>query len=203
MKRSASRFGYFLLPLIVVIAIAVSALAQTATGSIRGIVSDPSKAIISGAKVTITNKDTGATRAAQTNSVGEYQFSLLQPGDYEIKVTMQGFKAHIAPITLQVGESITSDFSMEVGGANETVVVTSEAPVINTTDFKIDGVVNRKQIDNLPLNGRNFLQLALLEPGVSVESVDNPGTSPNNFFRVSIAGASQALTRISVDGATI
>ena len=92
---------------------------------------------------------------------------------------------------------------MEVGGANETVVVTSETPVINTSDFKIDGVVNRKQIDNLPLNGRNFLQLALLEPGVSVESVDNPGTSPNNFFRVSIAGASQALTRISVDGATI
>ena len=159
----------------------------TATGSIRGIVSDPSKAIISGAKVTVTNKDTGAARVTQTNSAGEFQFSLLQPGDYEIKVTMQGFKSHVAPITLQVGESITSDFSMEVGGANETVVVTSETPVINTSDFKIDGVVNRKQIDNLPLNGRNFLQLALLEPGVSVESVDNPGTSPNNFFRVSIA----------------
>ncbi len=203
MKRSASSFSHLLSPLIVVIAIAVSALAQTATGSIRGIVSDPSKAIISGAKVTVTNKDTGAARVTQTNSAGEFQFSLLQPGDYEIKVTMQGFKSHVAPITLQVGESITSDFSMEVGGANETVVVTSETPVINTSDFKIDGVVNRKQIDNLPLNGRNFLQLALLEPGVSVESVDNPGTSPNNFFRVSIAGASQALTRISVDGATI
>ncbi|HEY9432111.1 MAG TPA: carboxypeptidase-like regulatory domain-containing protein [Blastocatellia bacterium] len=203
MKRSASSFNHILSPLIVVIAIAVTALAQTATGSIRGLVSDPSKAIISGAKVTVTNKDTGAARVTQTNSAGEFQFSLLQPGDYEIKVTMQGFKSHVAPITLQVGESITSDFSMEVGGANETVVVTSETPVINTSDFKIDGVVNRKQIDNLPLNGRNFLQLALLEPGVSVESVDNPGTSPNNFFRVSIAGASQALTRISVDGATI
>jgi hypothetical protein len=203
MKRSASSFNPILSLLIVVIAIAVSALAQTATGSIRGIVSDPSKAIISGAKVTVTNKDTGATRVTQTNSVGEFQFSLLQPGDYEIKVAMQGFKSHVAPITLQVGESITSDFTMEVGGANETVVVMGETPVINTSDFKIDGVVNRKQIDNLPLNGRNFLQLALLEPGVSVESVDNPGTSPNNFFRVSIAGASQALTRISVDGATI
>src|SRR5262249_59394703 len=92
---------------------------------------------------------------------------------------------------------------MEGGGGSEHVVVTSETPVINTTDYKIDGVVNRKQIESLPLNGRNFLQLALLEPGVSVESVDNPGTSPNNFFRVSIAGASQALTPISVDGATI
>src|ERR1700741_1562220 len=118
MKRSASSFSHILLPLIVVIAIAVSALAQTATGSIRGIVSDPSKAIISGAKVTVTNKDTGAARVTQTNSAGEFQFSLLQPGDYEIKVTMQGFKSHVAPITLQVGESITSDFNMEVGGAN-------------------------------------------------------------------------------------
>ena len=90
MKRSASSFSRILSPLIVVIAIAVSALAQTATGSIRGIVSDPSKAIISGAKVTVTNKDTGAARVTQTNSAGEFQFSLLQPGDYEIKVTMQG-----------------------------------------------------------------------------------------------------------------
>jgi len=109
MKRSASNFNHLLTPLIVVIAIAVSALAQTATGSIRGIVSDPSKAIISGAKVTVTNKDTGAARVTQTNSAGEFQFSLLQPGDYEIKVTMQGFKSHVAPVTLQVGESIASE----------------------------------------------------------------------------------------------
>ncbi|MGH9836037.1 MAG: carboxypeptidase regulatory-like domain-containing protein [Blastocatellia bacterium] len=200
MRRSAS---YVLSLVLLLIAIAVSVFAQAPTASIRGIVSDPSKAIITGAKVTIANKDTGAERATQTNSAGEFQFSLLPPGTYEIKVTMQGFKSHIAPITLQVGESITSDFNLEVGGANETIVVTGETPVINTSDYKIDGVVNRKQIENLPLNGRNFLQLALLEPGVSVESVDNPGTSPNNFFRVSIAGASQALTRISVDGATI
>lgn len=200
MKRSAR---YVLSLLLIQIALAAFAMAQTATGSIRGIVSDPSKAIITGARVTITNKDTGAERATKTNSAGEFQFSLLQPGEYEIKVTAQGFKSYIAPIKLQVGESITSDFSLEVGGANETVVVTGDTPVINTTDFKIDGVVNRKQIESLPLNGRNFLQLAMLEPGVSVEAVDNPGTSPNNFFRVSIAGASQAMTRISVDGATI
>src|SRR5262247_4784950 len=103
MKRSVSRFSHHLSPLIIVIAIAVSALAQTATGSIRGMVIDPSKAIISGAKVTVTNKDTGATRVTQTNSAGEFQFSLLQPGEYEIKVTMQGFKSHIVPLTLQVG----------------------------------------------------------------------------------------------------
>ncbi len=203
MKPSASSFSHLLSLLIVLMAMAVTALGQTATGSIRGIVSDPSKAIISGAKVNATNKATGATRNANTNSAGEYQFSALSPGEYEIKVTMQGFKSELRPLTLQVGENLTVDFDLEVGQTTETVVVTGETPAINTTDYKIDGVVNRKQIDGLPLNGRNFLQLALLEPGVSVASTDNPGPNPNNFFRVSIAGASQALTRISVDGATI
>src|SRR5262245_11212383 len=101
MKRSASRFSYILSLLLVLVAIAVPAIAQTATGSIRGIVSDPSKAIISGARVTATNKATGATRNAETNSAGEFQLSALPPGEYEIKITMQGFKSGLRPLTLQ------------------------------------------------------------------------------------------------------
>ncbi|MFN7947384.1 MAG: carboxypeptidase-like regulatory domain-containing protein [Blastocatellia bacterium] len=181
----------------------LSALAQVPTGTIRGAVTDPSKAVVPNATVTVRNKGTGAERKVTTNSSGEYQIPTLPPGDYEVKVTAGGFKTGQSDVTLQVGETITADFDLQVGQASETVVVTAETPAINTTDYKIDGVVNRKQIESLPLNGRNFLQLALLEPGVAVESVDNPGTSPNNFFRVSIAGASQAMTRISVDGATI
>ncbi|MCI0525271.1 MAG: TonB-dependent receptor, partial [Acidobacteria bacterium] len=167
------------------------------------IVYDSSKAIITGAKVTATNKARGVERATISNSTGEYIFSAMQPGEYEIKISVSGFKTQIIPITLQVGETLTADVNMEVGQANETVVITGESAVINTSDHKIDGVVSRQQVENLPLNGRNFLQLAMLEPGVTVEATDAPGTSPNNFFRVSIAGAGQALTRISVDGATI
>jgi Carboxypeptidase regulatory-like domain/TonB dependent receptor len=177
--------------------------AQTATGSARGTVVDESKAIIPGARVTIANKEIGAERATVTNSAGEYQFPSLAPGEYEIRVAAKGFKTHLTVLTLQVGESYTGDVTMEIGAASETVVITGETPALNVSEYKVDGVVNRRQIENLPLNGRNFLQLAMLEPGVAVEAVDNPGTSPNNFFRVSIAGASQALTRISVDGATI
>ncbi len=191
--------SFFLLTL----ALAGVSPAQTPTGGVRGQVKDQADAVVSGATVTARNKGTGAERAITANSDGEYQIVNLPPGDYEVKVTMQGFKTSLAPVTIQVGENVTLEFKLEIGAANETVVITSETPSINTTDYKVDGVVNRKQIENLPLNGRNFLQLALLEPGVSVESVDNPGSSPNNFFRVSIAGASQALTRISVDGATI
>ncbi|MCI0387268.1 MAG: carboxypeptidase-like regulatory domain-containing protein [Acidobacteria bacterium] len=203
MQHTARKVRSLLYLLLLFFATAISAFAQTPTASIRGIVSDQSKALISGAKVTITNKNNGAERITLSNSAGEYQFSALQPGEYELKVTMSGFMTGLRPLTLQVGESLTVDFNLEVGQTTETVVVTSETPAINTTDYKVDGVVNRRQINNLPLNGRNFMQLSLLEPGVGVESIDNPGSSPNNFFRVSIAGASQAQTRISVDGATI
>jgi hypothetical protein len=182
---------------------AFPALAQAPTGSVRGVVRDQSDAVISGARITVSSKGSGAERTFSTKSDGEYQIGNLPPGDYEIKVTVQGFKAGLAPVTVEVGANATVDFKLEVGAASETVVVSSETPTLNTTDYKIDGVVNRQQIENLPLNGRSFLQLAMLEPGVNVVATANPGTSPNNFFRVSIAGASQAMTRISVDGATI
>jgi hypothetical protein len=185
------------------LALVLTAIAQIPTGGVRGTVKDPTEAVVSGARVIAINKDTGAERHFTTRSDGEFQIGNLPPGDYEVKVAASGFKTALSPVTVQVGENLTLDFNLEVGAATETVVITSEAPAINTTDYKVDGVVNRKQIDNLPLNGRSFLQLAILEPGVTFEAVDNPGTSPNNFFRVSIAGASSALTRISVDGATI
>lgn len=200
MRLSASNL---LFTLLVLSALALLSIAQVPTGGARGTVRDQADALVSGARVIIVNKATGTERHFTTNADGEYQIGTLSPGEYEIKAAAKGFKTSLTPVTIQVGENVTIDFKLEVGAANETVVITSETPAINTTDFKVDGVVNRKQIESLPLNGRNFLQLALLEPGVAVESVDNPGTSPNNFFRVSIAGASQAMTRISVDGATI
>ena len=189
--------------LLLLFAMAFPALAQAPTGSVRGIVRDPSDAVLSGARITVTSKGSRAERTFNTKSDGEYQIGNLPPGEYEIRVMMAGFKAGLAAVTVEVGANITVDFKLEVGATSETVVVTGETPTINTTDFKIDGVVNRQQIENLPLNGRNFLQLAMLEPGVDVTATAAPGTSPNNFFRVSIAGASQAMTRISVDGATI
>ncbi len=201
MKRSASSIFHALSLLLFLTGLTIPIIAQT--GGIRGAVKDQADAVVSGARVSVINKDTGAERHFTTKADGEFQIGALPPGEYDVRITAGGFKTALSPVTVQVGENINLDFKLEVGAANETVVITGEAAAINTTDYKVDGVVNRKQIENLPLNGRNFLQLAMLEPGVSVEAVDNPGTSPNNFFRVSIAGASQALTRISVDGATI
>ncbi len=189
--------------LLLLVMLACAAIAQVPTGGVRGVVTDPSKAVIVGAKITVTNTATGHDRAVTTNSSGEFQVGNLQPGEYEIIAVMSGFKTQITVATVLVGDNLTANFTLEVGRTSETVVITSETPTINTTDYKVDGVVTRQQIESLPLNGRNFLQLAILEPGVLVQSVGNPGTSPNNFFRVSIAGAGQGLTRISVDGATV
>jgi len=178
-------------------------MAQNPTGSIRGVVKDQRGAVITNASVTVTNKATGSARTAKPGSDGIYAVENLPAGDYEIKIEAEGFATQNILVVVQVGGTTPGDASLRVGAKGEVVDVVAEAPIIDKQNYKIDGVVNRMQVDNLPLNGRNFLQLALLEPGVAVSSVDNPGSSPNNFFRVSIAGASQALTRISVDGATI
>ena len=174
---------YILSALLAVIAFHTSfSWAQAPTGSVRGAVKDQSDSVLSGARVTVVSKGTGAERHFTTKSDGQYQIGNLPPGEYEVKVAANGFKSGLAPVTVQVGENLSIDFNLEIGATSETVVVTSDTPTINTSDFKIDGVVNRQQIESLPLNGRNFLQLAMLEPGVSVVATSNPGTSPNNFF---------------------
>ncbi|HEV2666208.1 MAG TPA: carboxypeptidase-like regulatory domain-containing protein, partial [Blastocatellia bacterium] len=159
MKRSASNVIHALSLLLLLIAPAITAIAQIPTGGVRGTVKDQADAVVSGARVTAINKDTGAERHFTTKADGDYQIGNLPPGSYDMRITAGGFKTALSPVTVQVGENITLDFKLEVGGANETVVVTTEAGAINTTDYKIDGVVNRRQIENLPLNGRNFLQL--------------------------------------------
>jgi hypothetical protein len=185
----------FLLPAFVI--------GQIATGSLRGIVRDQSDAVVPGVSVTVTNKDTGNSRQVVSDDVGVYLATNLLPGNYEVKAELSGFQAQVQTITVLTGTQANADFKLKVGASSEVIHVTGQTAQVNLTDYKIDGVVTREQIENLPLNGRNFLQLAMLEPGVEVSVSENPGTSPNNFFRVSIAGANQALTRISVDGASV
>ncbi|MGH9847745.1 MAG: carboxypeptidase regulatory-like domain-containing protein [Blastocatellia bacterium] len=196
--------GRLFIAAILFFVLAGSIFAQVPTGGIRGAVSDPSRAVMPNVTVTVRNKATGAERQIATNSDGQFQITNLPPGEYEVKAAARGFKTALSAVTVQVGENVTVDFELEIGAASETVVISGDASsIINTTDYKIDGVVSRQQIENLPLNGRNFLQLSSLEPAVEVESVTSTGALPNNFFRVSIAGAGSHLTRLSVDGATI
>jgi len=195
MKHSVSCF----FALLILIAGAVAASAQAPTGVLQGTVTDPAKAIISDAVVTVKNKQTGAERAVSSKSSGEFSINNLLPGEYEVKVVAKGFKTHISGVTIQVGDTATVEVALEVGDASETVVISGDSTaLVNPSDYKVDGVITRKKIDGLPLNGRNFLQLASLEPGVRV-SIGDPGDA-NNLFNVSIGGGNSALTRLTVDG---
>src|SRR5262249_52891399 len=198
MKRSVSIF----FPRSLLIALAIAASAQTPTGALQGSVTDPAKAIISDAVVTVKNKQTGAERAVSSKSSGEFFINNLLPGEYEVKVVAKGFKTNIASVTIQVGNTSTLEVALEVGDASESVVISGDSTtLVNPADYKVDGVITRQKIDSLPLNGRNFLQLASLEPGVRV-SAGQPGNA-NNIFNVSIGGGSSAFTRLTVDGGNI
>ncbi len=198
MKHSVSCF--FALSLM--LALALAAPAQTPTGALRGAVTDPAKAVVSDATVTVKNKATGAERVASSGSSGEFILNNLLPGEYEVKVTAKGFKTHLSTVTIQVGDTSTVEVALEVGEASETVVISGDSTaLVNPSDYKVDGVITRRKIDSLPLNGRNFLQLASLEPGVRV-STGQLGDA-NNLFNVSIGGGNSDFTRLTVDGGNI
>jgi hypothetical protein len=182
---------------------AVLGLAQAPVGSINGTVRDQSGGVMQGAAVTITNKDTGLARQVITGADGAFSAAPLPAGNYTIKASASGFRTMIQSATVQVGQITSVDVTMEVGSANEVVTVQGEAAQIDYDSHTITGVITRERIENLPLNGRDFLQLAMLEPGVTV-SANNVGQY-NRQFDVNILGADSGngSVRITVDGATI
>lgn len=200
-KSGSSAAKLFALAIILTIC-AASVRAQNPTGAINGTVADPAGAIVRGATVTVTNQATGATRKTISNSEGNFTIPALPPGEYEVRVEADGFTTQIQMQLVQVGTTSNSSFTLNVGGASQTVEVTGGAPILNTTDSSIGGVVTQKQIEQLPLNGRSFLSVAGLEPGVTVTYQATSGVlNQNDFFQVGVGGAPSYMTVISVDGA--
>ena len=174
---------------------------QSATATLSGIITDPQGAVILGARVTATQKATGFQRETTTNSEGFYVLSNLPPGEYEARVEAAGFAAKVskAPVTLQVGQSLTLDAQLEISPKTEVVDLVGEIPLVDTLSSKVDSVVNEREITSLPLNGRNFLELALLVPG----NAPAPNFDPTKTNTVVISSAGQ-LGRggnVTVDGA--
>lgn len=147
---------------------AVAGSAQNIRGTILGTVHDPSNAVIKGAKVTVRHVATGLVREEMTNDAGEYVFTQLPVGQYDMTVEQSGFKKVDRPgILLQVDERQRVDIDMSVGALTETVSVETAASVIQTDSATVGNVVDNKKVTELPLNGRNFLQLNLLVPGAN------------------------------------
>ena len=174
---------------------------QAATATLRGTIIDPHGAVISGARVVATQKDTGISRETSSNADGLYVFSNLLPGSYEIRIQVAGFTNRVSstPVALQVGQSVTLDVHLEVGSIGETVDLVGEIPLVDTSNSVVSGVVDQLEIQSLPLNGRNFLELALLIPGNSPAPNFDP--TKTNTVVISSAGQLGRGGNVTVDGA--
>ena len=177
---------------------------QATTAGLHGIVRDQTGAVIPGVSVVARHVETGRERNTQTNQTGRYLFTQLPVGSYEVVAEQPGFQQQIRRgIELAVGEDATIDFSLAVGEVNQSVVITEEAPLVETTGSSVSGLVDSKQIRDLPLNGRDFLQLALLQGGVSAVLNSNEAPDKGTGTRTSFAGARPYQTGYLLDGTDI
>ena len=171
-------------------------VAQEATGRVIGTVTDEKGAVVSGATVTVTNVDTQVARKTTTNSDGNFEVVLLRIGNYQVTAEQPGFKKAVSEEEkLQINQALRFDIKLEVGAPTESVTVTSQAAGVETVSPTLGQTVQTRQIVNLPLNGRNVLNLALLQPGVSE---NNPGDGSAGFFN--IAGNRSDSVTFLLDG---
>lgn len=152
---------------VAVIGFASFGIAQTESARVQGNVTDTAGAAIPGATVTVRAANTGREVKATTNEGGFYSILSLQPGRYDIEVTQANFKTTRQQVTLDVAQNATLDFSLEAGAVSETVTVTSDAPLVESSNSTISAVIRGRQVTELPLNGRNVVELARLSPGVT------------------------------------
>jgi len=155
-------------------------LAQSDTARLQGTVTDAQDAGIVGATVTVTNTATGRAISATANDLGFYTVSALPPGHYRVEAGQKGFKKTVRELDLQIAQVGVADFKLDVGAVTESITVEAGSPVINAADSAIGEVVESRQITELPLNGRNFTQLALLVPGVTRGNPTGAATGANN-----------------------
>jgi hypothetical protein len=174
--------------------------AQTTSGTIVGTVTDSSGGVVSGASITITNEGTGAVRRFDTGADGYYAATLLPGGIYSVEVVKAGFKkAKVSGVMLEVNQAARTDITLDIGATNQTVEVSSEATIVQTDRSDVGQVVGAKQAVELPLNGRNFIQLATLAPGtMSANKAD--GVIPAHGGGIVVNGASTNANQITLDG---
>jgi len=173
-----------------------SSAAQSPTGTISGIVTDPTGAMIAGAEVVVVNDATRVQLSTKTNDEGIYVVTNLPPGNYRVQVSKSGFKTIIKPdIALNVQDALAINFALPLGAVSEVVTIQGGAPLVNTESAAVGTVIDRQFVSNLPLNGRSFNTLLQLTPGVVIAPSDT--TSPGQF---SISGQRTSANDFTVDG---
>jgi hypothetical protein len=183
-------------PRIILLILALSlsspfALAQSTAGRVLGSVTDQSGAAVAGATVVVADTERGTSRAFATDASGEYVAADLAPGTYKIHVEAKGFKSAERPsVTIEVATDVRADFALQPGNVSETVTVSGDIPLLNTTSSTLGGTLSNQEINDLPLNGRNYENLLQLRPGVmrypgggfSTTSTDGLRAEDNAYF---------------------
>jgi hypothetical protein len=187
------------------LAFAVSGWAQSTvgTGSITGTVTDPTGAVVGGAKVSITNTGTGQSLNLTASGSGAYASGALDPGTYKVRVSAPGFNSVSETITVEVGNTASANIKLQVGQESQVIEVQGSAVAVNLEQAEVQGVLNASQIANLPVNGRNFLDLAQLEPGVQIQDGQNFDPTKAGYSSISFGGRFGRTARINVDGVDI
>ncbi|MBI4443491.1 MAG: TonB-dependent receptor [Acidobacteria bacterium] len=182
----------------------VPALIAQTTGSFAGRVQDESGAVIPNAEVTVQNTDTGISRIVQSDQEGRFHSPRWSPGNYEITARVQGFQAETRRgIRLAVGQEAVIDFSLRVGTVAESVVVTGEAPIVETTSAATSGMIEGNQVRELPLNGRSLTDLFDLQPLVIKLAAGSTSLAEGYGIKYSVAGSRPDQVNFTIDGLNV
>ena len=183
--------------------IGIPSFAQKITATIRGTVTDTTGGVVPGANVTVRGEDTGVTRSTVTNSSGVYSFPELQVGTYTVEVAISGFKTSVVKgIALNVADDRGVDVKLETGAMSESITVEVPAVAVKIIGGEVAGLVTGEQVRELPLNGRNFLQLSTLMPGVSQgDDFNTKDRGLMSSISVSVSGGGLGGNMWTVDGA--
>lgn len=177
--------------------------ATNATGSIEGSVTDPQGGVIPNVKVMITRADTGQVINLTSSSAGTFSTGPIVPGNYSVRFEAPSLKTYQTTVVVQVGQITTANAKLEVGASSTIIEVTGSAVSVNTEQSQLSGNLTSAQIENLPINGRNFLDLAQLEPGVQIQDGGNFDPTKIGFSSISFGGKFGRSARISVDGVDV
>ena len=193
-----------ILPLVLSICIAAPATAQIVGGRIQGVIRDAQGAVLPGANVVVRNVATGATYEQVTDPHGHFQVPSLPPGEYEVQISLTGFRPVVnRGIRLTVGQVAIVESVLELGQIAEAIEVRADAVAVNLTSGAVTGLVGEREIRDLPLNGRSFQQLALLQPGVQAALAAGNDVVGGRTPKISINGARPEQNSFLLDGTDI
>ena len=203
-SQGASVVLRLLAVLLIFLGAVCGAFAQSNTGTMLGTVKDSSGAVVSGATVTARNTETNATRSFTTGDDGAFRIPNLQVGAYELRAEHDGFKAEVhSGLTLTVSQEEAVNFALEVGATQQTVSVTGEVTLVDTTSSAVGGTVNQSTLVDLPLNGRSYEDLTMLQPGVSDNKNQNNANRGSSGHYFSSNGAQVRSNNYYLDGTSL